>query len=236
MSDNTSSKGYGINADLRISFSPKYLPILAAFMAKNDIRYYLNGVLVEKAPQGGVFLVATNGHQLIAIHDKDGSIEGQNQAVLSISAGLITSAKKCGDGTSSMYGKYKVLVSGARIMVAADLDGYTELFIQPGKCIVEGNFPKWRTVIPDFAKLKRGCMEFNDMNAVYLKPLSVLAERGFAAISAWQQEDDKGAFVFQIHKMPEAIIVTMPFRPDMKQSDGTLEKAMSVLRQEETAA
>lgn len=235
MSDNKRPKDYGVNADLRISFSPQYLPILAAFMAKQDIRYYLNGVLVEKAPQGGVFLVATDGHQLIAIHDKDGSIEGQTQAVLSISAGLVSAAKKCGESGTIQSVPYKVLVSGARIMVASDFDSYIELFIQPGKCIVEGNFPKWRAVIPDFAKLKRGCMEFNDMNAIYLRPLSVLAERGFAGISAWQQEGDKYAFVFQIHKIPEAVIVTMPFRPDAKAPKDTLEKAMSVLRQEATA-
>lgn len=41
-----------------------------------ETRYYLNGVYVEPNPAGGVTLVATDGHVLIAAHDKNGEANG----------------------------------------------------------------------------------------------------------------------------------------------------------------
>ena len=44
-------------------------------MAANDIRYYLNGVLVTPRAEGGVYLVATDGHRLMAVIDESGSVD-----------------------------------------------------------------------------------------------------------------------------------------------------------------
>lgn len=50
----------------------------AAMLAQSteETRYYLNGVLIQPCRAGGVMVVATNGHILIAIHDKDGETNG----------------------------------------------------------------------------------------------------------------------------------------------------------------
>lgn len=51
-----------------IRFPAKHLTTLAPFVPVNDIRYYLCGFRVEPAENGGIFLVATDGHTLIVIH------------------------------------------------------------------------------------------------------------------------------------------------------------------------
>lgn len=46
--------------------------IAHAFCGRDDTRYCLQGVRIEPSPEGGVVIVATDGHALIALHDEDG--------------------------------------------------------------------------------------------------------------------------------------------------------------------
>jgi hypothetical protein len=58
--------------DFKFGFSPVYVKALSKFMAKNDVRFYLNGFNIKPHPKGGVILTATNGHALVTIHDELG--------------------------------------------------------------------------------------------------------------------------------------------------------------------
>jgi hypothetical protein len=58
--------------NFKFGFSPVYVKALSKFMAKNDVRYYLNGFNIKPHPKGGVILTATNGHALVTIHDELG--------------------------------------------------------------------------------------------------------------------------------------------------------------------
>lgn len=53
---------------MTITIETKYLRAVALFAAKNEIRDYLNGVLVEAHSSGAAFLVASNAHVLAAAH------------------------------------------------------------------------------------------------------------------------------------------------------------------------
>lgn len=57
---------------IRAKFKSSYLGAASIFAAKTDVRYYLNGIYVEPVKGGGVNLVATDGHRMIIIHDKEG--------------------------------------------------------------------------------------------------------------------------------------------------------------------
>ena len=46
------------------------------FASTEQTRYYLCGVLVEPHPDGGVLLVATDGHRMVAIRDDEGETNG----------------------------------------------------------------------------------------------------------------------------------------------------------------
>jgi hypothetical protein len=49
-----------------------YLAAITCFAAKNDVRFYLEGVYIAPHPQGGVLIVATDGHCMGLMHDPDG--------------------------------------------------------------------------------------------------------------------------------------------------------------------
>ncbi len=61
---------YGAERDVR--FSAVYAQILALFVSTGTDRPYLNGIGVFPHPDFGVILVATDGHRMAVIHDKDG--------------------------------------------------------------------------------------------------------------------------------------------------------------------
>jgi len=51
--------------DLKLS----YLKAAAVVMAKNDIRYYLNGIMIDVMPRA-VRIVSTDGHRLVVFHSE----------------------------------------------------------------------------------------------------------------------------------------------------------------------
>lgn len=77
---------------MKTKFNIEYLPMLAAFAAKNDPRYYLKGFHVKPHPEKGVILTATDGHCLVTIHDEDGFSDGEY--IYPISKELVKAANK----------------------------------------------------------------------------------------------------------------------------------------------
>ena len=77
---------------MKTKFNIEYLPMLAAFAAKQDARYYLNGFHVKPHPEKGVILTATDGHCLVTIHDEDGFTDGDY--IYPISKELLKAANK----------------------------------------------------------------------------------------------------------------------------------------------
>lgn len=199
---------------LRINFTPKYLPILDVFKAKADIRYYLCGVYVEKAPQGGAYLIGCDGHTMAIVYDKDALIEGADSAIITIDPGMVTAAKRAETKRSKSL-QYAVVVRGTRAMVAVPEADGLELFIQPGKCLIEGKFPNWRTVLPDFDKLKPGALGSNGVNATYMARFSkVITDKRHQGMHLWQEAPEK-ALVVQLESIPEAVFIVMPMRTEM---------------------
>lgn len=68
-------KQFGIERKVTVSARAYAAAMLA--QSTEQTRYYLNGVCVEPAADGGVNLVATNGHIIIAIHDPEGEANGK---------------------------------------------------------------------------------------------------------------------------------------------------------------
>ena len=77
---------------MKTKFNIEYLPMLAAFAAKQDVRYYLNGFHVKPHPEKGVILTATDGHCLVTIHDEDGFSDGEY--IYQITKELVKAANK----------------------------------------------------------------------------------------------------------------------------------------------
>lgn len=108
-------------------------------MAKQDIRYYLNGMMVEKSSNGGVRVVATNGHHLIVIRAANGRIQQRKKAQYIIPAKMILSIVKA--AKPNMEVELKISSSGQVSARIADVTFHEK--------IIEGRFPDWEKVIPD---------------------------------------------------------------------------------------
>lgn len=208
-----------MNESLRINVDPKQITRLMPFKATVDIRYYICGIHVERAPQdvGGVYVMATDGHCLAVIHDKTGSIEGADSAIINISPAA-AQACKTAVKKKQMVMSHRLLVRGARLFVAPGFDSEgqaNEHFVQPGKCLIEGKFPDWRKIMPDFAKLKRGALTGDCINPRYVGRLGQIdAGNRFGGMATFWQEDPTKVVVCQVTGVPEMLVLIMPARGD----------------------
>lgn len=135
-------------------------------VSTDELRYYLNGVLVEAHPGGGAILVSTNGHVLVAIRDKDALVEG-GCGIVHANRDILAACRKNG-GVRQVFGKrgdvpLHLFVEGPRAAVAKrvsdDLDGDRRWDIvrapdqsceayQWHGALIDGAFPDWRKVLP----------------------------------------------------------------------------------------
>lgn len=108
-------------------------------MAKEDIRYYLNGMMIEKSPHGGVRVVATNGHHLIAIRAANATIKQRVKSKYIIPRKTIEAIVKAGKSG----GMVEFKISSNRSFSARI--GETTLHGD----LIDGKFADWEAVMPD---------------------------------------------------------------------------------------
>lgn len=215
---------------MRFKFQAKYLPMLARFAGKQDIRYYLNGFHIEAAEIGGVYLVATNGHVMLAIHDASGCIHDRDDSVaaIGITPALVAAAKSAARAPNDHH----VILDGKRLSVSP---GYGfehapgELFVQGGDPLIVGKYPNWRKTIPDFSKLKPGALvDGNDVDLRYLSSFNLGGSKFTGSIvSLWHSETPGSAMIVQCLGTPEAVGIVMPAHGGSKTEQlGNLVKIM----------
>lgn len=198
--------------DIKINVDPKHIPRLMPFKAVVDIRYYLQGIYVEKAPQGGVYLVATDGHSMAVIYDSTGKIEGADSAIVHVTTALGAACKTV-ERRGNRDVPYRFLVERQRARVAAEGSEFVELHVQAGRAFIEGKFPIWRKVVPDLKALKQGALSGGvGINPTYLGRFAKLsASKRFPGIALWQEKPN-GPVVVQLQDVPEMIGLVMPIR------------------------
>lgn len=188
----------------------------ALFMGQCDIRYYLNGVFIERDPDGkGCWVVATNGSSMLIYADDSGVLEGPlNKIIVRPSKALL--------GTAARVKKpdFRAIVTGKRLSVATDFgmecDDTQEVFVQAGSCQIQGHdkYPKWRRVVPQFDKLTAG-HPGNFDPALFLpvhQANKVLSPPRWAShgIQFWSQGHNKDAACIQFCSDDKALAIIMP--------------------------
>lgn len=76
-----------VNPDFKCVVSADLFRRAMMAQSTEETRYYLNGVRVEPCAEGGVLLVATDGHRLLVFRDIDGFITG-GAATISLSKSM----------------------------------------------------------------------------------------------------------------------------------------------------
>lgn len=194
---------------IRISFDRKFVPLVAPFVAKRDIRYYPNGIRVEAAgDRPGVYVVGCDGHRLTVAYDKDGTIEGDDGkgVIMQLPRQFVAACK----ARSSV--PLKVVAVDKRVSVSVDFDhehGKLETYVMPGDPWVQGNYPNWRQVLPCWADLKLGFA--SEVSAQYLADYALLGVDG--GVAFWQAKEGD-PIIIQHSKHHELLSILMPRRFD----------------------
>lgn len=134
-----------VNADLfRLAY---------AFVSKEETRYYLQGVLVEPHPCGGVNLVSTDGHRMIVIYDKDGRADSSQIVKLSKEALRACKPKKA-TGRAWAELRHLEATTGTATVTATPANG-DGAAMGPAAIVatspdpfIDGTFPDYQRVIP----------------------------------------------------------------------------------------
>jgi DNA polymerase-3 subunit beta len=114
--------------------------LLAA--AKGDIRYYLNAVCLDVAPDGSAVAVATDGHIMLALPVERAEDDGEPRAT---AAGQYVIPRDVLEGLKAPW-------KGGAATVTIDAGAKTVTVTVAGKAsssaLVDGKFPEWRRVVP----------------------------------------------------------------------------------------
>lgn len=193
-------------------FSAKGVHLVSHYMAQADIRYYLNGIYAEPAPGGGAFLVATDGHQMGVYYDAEALCE--ETVLFSLTKAGITACKP----QRRVYNQVveikphtqRLIIMGSR---TPGSDPHEELYLQPGKCFIEGKFPDWKRVLKPFISGKAA--ESVTVNSAYMAKFFTATkphcEKRFAAVSMFFKSESD-AILLANGFIPEFQVLLMPMR------------------------
>jgi len=189
-----------------IQFKASYLKQLKHFIGFGDIRYYLRGVHIEPYSEGGAILVATDGHCMMVVIDKDAIVT--EPKTFYVNQDLF---KHC----SSDENKCLINEETQRLEIVGVAGN--ELFIQPGKCFVEENekikFPDFRKVIPDFELLKPIMPSYVSANILdKLNKVNLMKRAKTFPIRFWSNEEIGTTIIIQFEFYPEILVAMMPCR------------------------
>ena len=124
-----------------ITVNAKLFRIASMFSGKEPTRYYLKGVHIEKAKEG-VLLVATDGHRLIVINDKEGKCKG-NSIIVKTSKHFLDATKK----TKLEYKERLINVTSDGTATILE-SGPVKAIVQYNDFIIDEMFPKWKSAVP----------------------------------------------------------------------------------------
>jgi len=139
---------------MKINVNADYFRLACITASREKSRYYLQGVCLQPAPQGGVFLVSTDGARMTVLYDCKGSIEGAASVIVPAHGeeiGLILKACK------PKQGEYRELVlmgDEYRPDVSVMLRG-DAIASKPVR-MIDGAFPDWRRALPRLKSNERG--------------------------------------------------------------------------------
>lgn len=185
-----------------------------------DIRYYLKGILIEPRKEGGAYIVAANGHTMIACIDPTAKVS--ETVLINPSKATIAACPKAGTMPSldddNGHTLSLIEFDSKPALVLRDKDGVA-LHTQLGETTIDGvdKFPNWRRVLPDFSKLKRGYR--SEMKPDYLvAPFAAFSNRTNygPCVDAWQvpseSEDCENVVVQRLNARNDIIHLVMPRR------------------------
>ena len=201
---------------------------VAPFKGHDDIRYYLNGVLVTPY-QDHALLVATNGRWMAVFESEDARVD--KPRILDLPKWFVNQMQQVqrgerldGDDEDSDWededapapvrGPKTLTVASETSRLTILESGVVEQLVKPGLPFIDGKFPDWQKVIPDPSELERGLFSPFAVNYFGQLNLAVPNHREHP-IFCYQKRDNHGPGVFRFGGIP-MVVVLMPCRDDDK--------------------
>jgi len=177
----------------------KTINALAKYIApKADVRYYLNGVLVE-VTDAGRFYVATDGHKLVTIRESRQEADPIGQWIIPRDVILNIKLQKAGRTVLEFA---ELETDGAKAKI--DYCGTGTVF-----SFVDGKFPDWRRVIP--SKTSGEIAQFNPDYLVAIRDCAAatVGISGYSGLSLLH--NGSSTSLYQANS-PDFIGIIMPLR------------------------
>lgn len=138
-----------MTTETKLSLTANLLGLVAPFIGRGDIRYYLDGINVRPAKGGGAIIAATNGHALAMALDRNAVCE--EEVILRVNGHLL---QACAAEPSRGWRRLELRNNRLTVTIGDGPDG--DVYIQAGNPFVEGKYPEIFRVVPDQESLKIG--------------------------------------------------------------------------------
>lgn len=126
---------------MKITIDHSVIKALLICASKQDLRYYLKGVLVDARANGDVVLVTTDGHRMLAYPVATDAIEALAPGQYIIPREALEAVKPCKAGRVTLPITIEIDVAHGR---ENKITGATSV-VTP---LIDGKFPDWRRVMP----------------------------------------------------------------------------------------
>lgn len=173
---------------MKINVNANYFRLACITASKEAARFYLQGVCIQAAPQGGVFLVSTDGHRMTVLFDCRGSIEGAESVIVPAHGeeiGLILKACK------PKRDEYRELVlTGSESRPDASVIVGGDAVASKPVRMIEGAFPDWRRVVPRLKANERGIGSYDGRYLADFAEIAGALTEGRSAPMSIAADDD----------------------------------------------
>jgi len=225
--------------DRRITTQAKYLAMLLPFMSKQETRYYLNGIYVTPHPaDDGILLVATDGHRMGIIHDRDGSCEhGPWTCTIPKRA---TATLKIRPGVKNLHTKPCLAhFCGQALFITSfgfEPDDDPTSFgahhlIGCHAGAINGTYPEWQKVVPTgIGKRTAKHLSFNPTYLADFKQVARLSGIDHPVVTIFAPDTPNGPSRILVQNVPEFAGVIMPCREEGVLDQRWLDQAITKLR------
>lgn len=201
------------------------------FKGDNDIRYYLNGVLVTPY-EDHALLVATNGHWIGIYESKEARTDKAriielpswflSQMIQAEHGGDIDDEgeEEESDDAPSYSPLPKTLVVNDEKSRLVVRQSCIEVLVKPGLPFIDGQFPDWTKVLPDPADLEPGL--FAPIGVHYFAGLrdAIPNDRDYPLFCYHRRAASEKAMVFRFGNMPDLVVAVMPRRDTERAPSG----------------
>jgi hypothetical protein len=128
-------------------FDAKAFAAASLFQAKQDVRHYLNGVLVTPDPVCGVKMVATDGHRLVVVTDREGTCD--KEMILAVDPASVAKMKQASFKTVEVQTQYNGTDDDVYCKVTGKDRNLKQIRHINYAEIIDGKFPQWNSIIKD---------------------------------------------------------------------------------------